>query len=215
MKNSKKTTPASLKHSVQIGNHSSVRSKKVLDPIFSYLIQQAIQILGQKGYIVEYVSDGVLFDGEPYILFKEDNSNKAFCTIPEGFKKEKTFEHNLCLTFDIESSEEIGKQLLTPQDAAEKFLRWARLVPKAVTFSFEIDVPEGEDPDDFAVMFEEDASIYGYEIQSYDEDGDVLMYSFTISPDMLIPLSRDIELAAKDYETTVSISSDFKPLLKV
>jgi len=200
MKNSTVSTPTNG-HSNPTSNSASKASCNVKEDMASFFMQSAIQILNSKGYSAEYIIDRLLPGRKPF--FNESNSAKSFCKFPKGFKPGGIFDGNLTLVYNIgntKSESEGAEKLLK---AAENFHEWAELLPEAITICIDIDVPEGEDPDDLAMEFSEELSLHDYEIQ---DDKEFFFYSFRISPEMMPRLSREIKKVAKANGTIASLT---------
>ena len=197
------TSTSNNNHPNQTGNNSSEAVSKCQKVSDSILIQLAIEQLNSKEYNAEYIMDGLLPGGNPFVYFSGDNSARAFCTIPKGFKPGGIFDGKLTLVYDIDNTKDAIEQAEDRRNAAHKLYFWACLLPKAVTISIELNVPEELEPDDFATEFADDVSLYNCEINSDDEDDKFLSYSFSISPDMIKPLSREIKAFAKGVKVFI------------
>ena len=163
-------------------------------------VVQTIKVLSLKGYRAEFGIGYKQIDA-PYFMFRDGISESSFNNIPVGFKCENIFPQLFVMSYDLD------QKSTTFFDAIDNLRDWAENLPMAECLSFEINVPEGTLPDEFARLLELNHHIYNHDIEDW-EDGDYSLECYiTTSPDNKKSLSAELQEFAKKHNVKINLEA--------
>lgn len=144
----------------------------------------AIKILNLKGYEARLAEGCTLTSFKPIYSIGFGNliSEMSFCDYPKGFKV-VTMECRVYLSPTCLFKKDCSQNDFI--EATTNLVQWAKELPKAVQLDFELFVPKGEDPEDFASIIEDEFQFTEYEIDADEEDDEYppsLIYALYIDP---------------------------------
>ena len=191
-----------------ISKQSGTGSVYVTETISSNILK-TVDILNAKGYTAEYCQGDSNTSDTPFILFGSKVNDFTFAKTP--FESNVDMLHGkLIIKFGSEAGSNRMEELFRNSSLV---LSWAKRLKDACTIYCEIDVPVGEDPEEFfnAVVAEE----FSVEELDYDgpfdvEDEDDPEYTLTfyiiVSPQMVKPIARMIRKFGQSYGVLATVT---------
>ncbi|MCE1187636.1 MAG: hypothetical protein LWX56_00725 [Ignavibacteria bacterium] len=161
-------------------------------------IQQAAVLFKSKGYPCEYEHGNPKISKYPFLSFEEGINDYSFTNIPDELFAERRFG-NFVMGIEVSPEE---KQ---PEDAASKsklLYEYARKIKSARRVFCEIDVPAGEEPEDFfnwAVADEFDVDRLDYDGPFGDEDEDETNYTITFELIVSIDNVKSLDKSIREF----------------
>ena len=171
---------------------------------------QAIDILNKKGYPAEYCSSDSNMRNTPYIRFGDKISDFTFAKTPFESNLDM-LEGNLIIKLTCEVENNHIAELF---ENSRLLLNWAKNLEEACTLFCEIDVPFGEDPDEF--FYSEVSDEFFVEELDYDgpfdvEEGEGPEYTLTffmiVSPQMKENIINDIRVFGETHGIIATVST--------
>jgi hypothetical protein len=172
-------------------------------------IMQAIDILNKKGYQAEYCLSDTTISNAPYIRFGSKINEFTFAPTPIEMDAD-TIAGEFIIRITGKARENRLAELLKNSSL---LLNWAKRLKKACTLYCEIDVPIGEDPEEFfysAVADEFSVERLDYdgpfEVAGGDEAEYTLTFFIIVSPQMVKPISNSIRAFGELYGVLATVT---------
>jgi hypothetical protein len=145
-------------------------------------MNQICKVLNGKGYRAE-VGEWPAEEFEPYLIMEGWVAEIGIYNFPKGCNVIRLDGECYLIPYSPYTLKEVFQ--LDYADVIKNIAEWATGLPAKVSLWFEVDVPNGEEPDDFAQEISELINIDDYEVDDDEEDDDyptALNYSIDITP---------------------------------
>lgn len=171
-----------------------------LQHIVGKSIWETVLAIRQSGYLSDYIL-ATEDCGKHVIIFGEWLTEKSLTNLPDYCNGKMLKPWMSAITIDCEMISDPFSKREAVISASKKLIAWAKLIPKAVCLSFEIDVPKGRQSSEFAEVFDNEFQTKFYEVNS-----DNLISAMTTDPEMADTMIHRMKAFAEANLTKISIT---------